>query len=276
MKFPKISLHNHTCFCDGKNTPEEMVLAAIEAGVETLGFSGHACTSFDPDGCMMLENTPQYRDEILRLREKYRDRIHILLGIERDFYSDPDDYPYDYVIGSVHYIVADDGAICTIDNGLDIVIRDVNEHFGGNIYRWTQRYYETLARVVEKTNCNIVGHFDLVQKYNGDGSLFNGELPAYRMAILDAMESLISKNVIFEINMGAVNRGYQKNPYPSPDILRWLAQHDAKIILSSDAHAKEDILRGFETAALYAKSCGVGGFTVPRNGKWVTVPIGQE
>lgn len=276
MKYPKISLHNHTCFCDGRNTPEEMILAAIEAGVETLGFSGHSCTSFDPDGCMTIEKTKAYREEILRLREKYSDRIRILLGIEQDYYSDPDDGSYDFIIGSVHDIIADDGAVCTIDNGLDLVLRDVKEHFGGNIYRWTQRYYETIARVVEKTNCKIVGHFDLVQKYNGDGSLFDGELPAYRMAVLEAMESLISKNVIFEINMGAVNRGYQKNPYPSPDILRWLAQHNAKIILSSDAHAKEDIMRGFETAALYAKSCGVGGFTVPKDGKWVTVPIGQE
>ena len=276
MNYPKISLHNHTCFCDGENTPEEMVLAAIEAGAETIGFSGHACTSFDLSYCMTRENTEKYREEILRLREQYRNRIRILLGIERDFYSDPDDYPYDYVIGSVHYIIADDGAICTIDESREIVLRDVKAHFGGNIYRWTQRYYETLAQVAEKTKCNIVGHFDLVRKYNGDGTLFDSDLPAYRLPVLDAMEALTHANVIFEINMGGINRSYGKVPYPSPDILRWLVLHDAKTIITSDAHRTKDILYGFENAAMYARSCGVGGFTVPRNGKWVTVPIGRE
>lgn len=276
VKFPKISLHNHTCYCDGENTPEEMVLAAIEAGVETIGFSGHSCTSFDLSYCMTRENTAKYREEILRLREKYRDRIQILLGIERDFYADPDDAPYDYVIGSVHYIIADDGAICAIDESREIVLRDVKEHFGGNIYRWTRRYYETLAQVVEKTNCNVVGHFDLVRKYNGDGTLFDSELPDYRLAVLDAMEALTETGVIFEINTSAMKAGGRRTPYPSPDILDWLARHGAKTIITSDAHRAGDILFGFEDAALYAKSCGIGGFTVPRNGKWVTVPIGRE
>lgn len=276
MDFPKISLHNHTCFCDGENTPEEMILAAIKAGVETIGFSGHSCTSFDLSYCMTRENTAKYREEILRLREKYRDRIRVLLGIERDFYADPDDDSYDYVIGSVHYIVADDGAICAIDESREMILRDVREHFGGNIYRWTQRYYETLAHVVEKTGCNIVGHFDLVRKFNGDGTLFDGDLPAYRLAVLSAMEALTGSDVIFEINTSAMKSDRRKVPYPSPDILDWLARHRARIIITSDAHRAEDILFGFEDAALYAKSCGVGGFTVPRNGKWITVPIGRE
>ncbi len=275
MKYPKISLHNHTCLCDGKDTPEEMVLAAIASGVETLGFSGHAFTSFDSSWCMSREDTERYRAEVLRLRDAYADRIQILLGIERDFYSDPDPYPYDYVIGSVHYIVADDGAICPIDESRARVEADVAAHFGGNVYLWAQRYYETLANVAEKTACNIIGHFDLVQKFNEDGTLLDPRDTRYRLATLNAMESLLQTGAVFEINTGAVSRGYRKTPYPAPDILAWLAQHGAKVIITADAHAKENILFGFEDAALYAKSCGVGGFTVPRNGRWKTVPLGR-
>ena len=275
MNYPKISLHNHTVFCDGADTPEAMVLAAIDAGVETLGFSGHACTSFDLSYCMTRENTEKYREIVSELREKYREKIHILLGIERDFYADPDDADYDFIIGSVHYIVADDGAICEIDGSRDQVLADVNAHFGGDVYRWTSRYYETLAQTVEKTKCNILGHFDLVQKFNADGTLFDPGVPAYRLAVLDAMEALTRAGVIFEINTGAIRDGYSKTPYPAPDILRWLAAHGAKTILTADAHRKEDLLGGFDSAALYAKNCGVGGFTVPCDGKWVTVPIGS-
>ena len=43
----KVNLHTHTCFCDGKNTPEEMVISAIEKGMDVLGFSGHSSSSFD-------------------------------------------------------------------------------------------------------------------------------------------------------------------------------------------------------------------------------------
>ena len=276
MKFPKITLHNHTTFCDGADTPEEMVKAAIAAGVETLGFSGHARTSFDLSYCMTAKNTEKYREIVLGLREKYREKIGILLGVERDFYADPDDAPYDFVIGSVHYIVADDGAICPVDESREQVLADVRDHFGGNVYRWTARYYETLALTAERTNCNILGHFDLVEKFNANGELFDPALPAYRLPVLDAMEALVKADVIFEINTSPLYRGSAADPYPAPDILRWIAAHGGKTIISADAHKKENILAEFEKAALYAKACGVGGFTVPRDGEWVKVPIGRE
>ena len=50
----RTDLHVHTTYCDGKNTPEEVVLSAIEKGVERLGFSGHAYTSFDESYCMSV------------------------------------------------------------------------------------------------------------------------------------------------------------------------------------------------------------------------------
>ena len=37
--------HTHTNLCDGRNTPEEMVLAAIARGMDCIGLSGHAMRS---------------------------------------------------------------------------------------------------------------------------------------------------------------------------------------------------------------------------------------
>ena len=54
-------LHVHTTYCDGKNTPEEMVLAAIDKGLVRLGFSGHAYQSFDQEPSMSIEGTAAYR-----------------------------------------------------------------------------------------------------------------------------------------------------------------------------------------------------------------------
>ncbi|MBQ9059553.1 MAG: PHP domain-containing protein [Firmicutes bacterium] len=103
--------HMHTNYCDGSNTAEEMVEAALAKGLAEMGISGHSHTAFDESYCMSIEETDQYRQEILALMEKYRDQISIRIGLEVDRYSDADTSPFDYTIGSVHYIrVPDPGA----------------------------------------------------------------------------------------------------------------------------------------------------------------------
>ena len=95
--------HTHTIFCDGKNTAEEMVLSAIENGFVSLGFSGHSFVYPDDGYTMKPEAEKAYIAEIRRLKEKYKDRIAIHLGLELDYYSHIDLTPYEYWIGSVHH-----------------------------------------------------------------------------------------------------------------------------------------------------------------------------
>ena len=91
----------------GAEGTEEMVLEAIRLGCPEIGFSGHSYTDFDETYCMSIEGTKQYNKCIRELAEKYRDRIHILLGVEQDYFSNAPTNGYDYVIGSVHYIKKD-------------------------------------------------------------------------------------------------------------------------------------------------------------------------
>ena len=91
----KADLHTHTSFCDGKNTAEEMILAAIGQGFSEYGFSEHGYTSFDTSYCLTEEKTEEYKREILRLKKKYKDKIKIYLGIELDDYSDIDISDFD-------------------------------------------------------------------------------------------------------------------------------------------------------------------------------------
>ena len=60
----KINLHSHTTYCDGKNTPEEMVLAAMDRGFDVFGFSGHSYTAFDESYCMSRAMTDAYEQEV--------------------------------------------------------------------------------------------------------------------------------------------------------------------------------------------------------------------
>ena len=102
-------LHVHTTYCDGKNTPEEMVLSAIEKGLDTLGFSVHSYMDFDLSYCIQKERIEDYKNEINALKEKYRDKIEILCGVELDYLSVMDVSGFDYKIGSVHYVKTCDG-----------------------------------------------------------------------------------------------------------------------------------------------------------------------
>ena len=68
--------HTHTTVCDGKNTPEETVLAALDGGFSALGFSSHGYTPFDLKYCM--HDTEAYISEISRLKEKHKGKIVII------------------------------------------------------------------------------------------------------------------------------------------------------------------------------------------------------
>lgn len=241
--------HTHSSFCDGKDEPEEIVREALRLGCPELGFTGHAHVSFD-DSCMTTEGTEAYKREIRRLREKYRAQIRILLGVEQDYFSDLPTDDYEYVIGSVHYVLKD-GRYLSVDESREAFLSHVEECYGGDFYAFAEAYYALVARVYEKTKCRIVGHFDLITKYNEDDVLFDTAHPRYRRAALAALDALADKPVLFEINTGAISRGCRRTPYPAPWILEELNARGAELILSSDCHRKEDLLFGLEPWRAY-------------------------
>ena len=201
--------HTHSTFCDGKDTPEEMVLEAIRLGCPEIGFSGHSYTDFDETYCMSIEGTKQYKKCIRELAEKYRDRIRILLGVEQETQK-----------------------------------KDVANHYGGDFYTYIEDYYALIGDIYSKTKCNIVGHFDLVTKFNEDGSLFDTNHPRYIAASDKALQKLLATPAIFEINTGAIARGYRKTPYPEKRLLDVILQSGKRVVRNSDCHNKDYLLCG--------------------------------
>lgn len=239
------NLHTHTVFCDGKDTPEELVKTAIAKGCDLIGFSGHSFTDIPDEDpfCMTRENTLLYRAEIQRLKEVYRGKIRILLGIEQDYDSEESTDGYDFVIGSVHY-VRKDGVYLPVDGSKDEVIRNVGKYYGGDFYAFAEDYFQSVGDVYRKTKCDIVGHFDLISKFNEDHDLFDPEHPRYRAAADAALERLIDTPAAFEVNYGAVARGYRTAPYPEERILKKLRAANKKILYTSDCHDRSLLLFG--------------------------------
>ena len=238
------NLHTHTVYCDGKDTPEELVQRAMELGMAAIGFSGHEYSPHDTDFCMSQEGTRSYIDDILRLREKYKDQITIYLGIERDYFGEIDEFPYDYVIDSLHY-VEKDGVLLPVDYTSEDMEQNVEKYFGGNYQAYVERYYQLLGDVVEKTNATIVGHFDLITKFNEDNRYFDEEADWYKEAALEALRKVAKHKPIFEINTGAMARGCRTKPYPADFLLEEIDRLGCQFVLSSDCHDKMNINHEF-------------------------------
>lgn len=242
-----INLHTHTCFCDGKDSPEELAEKAYALGFRALGFSGHAYSIYDRDFCMRKKETASYRSCVLDLKEKYRGKMKILLGIERDYFGEGDDDPYDYVIGSLHYVKAPGGSLLSVDASEEEMVAGVEKFFGGNYRNYVEAYYETAGDVTEKNGADIVGHFDLITKFNEGGKYFDESAGWYRKAALKALAKAARNKPVFEINTGAMARGFRTSPYPAAFLLAEIRRLGCPVILSSDCHDKEQLDFGFTT-----------------------------
>ena len=127
----------------------------------------------------------------------------------------------------------------------------IDRHFEGNSKAVAEAYFEEVGRI---KNADIVGHFDLISKFNEKGDIFRGA--DYMDAALFAMRKLAAANMIFEINTGAISRGYRTVPYPPENLLYELRKLEGRITVTGDAHDTSGIACGYEEAVYLAKQCG--------------------
>ena len=237
-------LHMHSVFSDGKHTPEEMVEEGIRKGLKRIGISDHSFVEMD-DSSMPLSRIEAYLQEMKRLKDKYAGTIEVSCGLERDYYSGID-HSYDYIIGSVHWIRMEDGHRLAVDWTPEKLEAGCKKYFAEDWYALTDAYYTLVADVVRKTECDLIGHFDLQTKFNEQKKWFDPCHPRYRSAWKKAADALLQTGKPFEINTGGISRGYRTDAYPSQEIRLYLRSRGGKMILSSDAHNKENIAFQFE------------------------------
>ena len=229
--------HTHTKFCDGKDSAEEIVKTAIEKGFNAIGFSGHGFTSFDQSYCMKDVN--EYIVEIKRLKEKYKDKIQVYLGIEEDCFEFVNRSDFDYLLGSSHYIKTPNG-ILPIDTGRD-QFNALIEAFNGDKLALANAYYESFTEYILTRKPDIVGHFDLITKYDEQNGLAFLNSPKYLALAEKYLLKALKSDCIFELNTGAIARGYRTTPYPALNLLLLMHKHGGKIMINTDCHNKENL-----------------------------------
>lgn len=249
------NLHTHSIYCDGKSSPEKMVKAAIEKGFSYLGFSGHGHTTFDSSYCMSRENEKKYFEEINSLKEKYKDKIQILCGIERDLFSDYFEHNYDYEIASVHYIRCGE-KLFDVDNTAQIQNQCIKEYFDNDPYAYAEEYY----RLVSQLKGSLIGHFDLLTKFDRNNEVFSPKEERYKKAALGALETLLEKKSVFEVNTGAMSRGYKDAPYPDVWILEEIKKRGGRVIITSDCHDAKHLDYAYEETEKLLANIGFTDF----------------
>lgn len=251
----KQNLHTHSLYCDGKDTIEDMAKAAIEKGFQILGFSGHGnCRNVD-NYSMDEENTAHYIQDVLAVKERYKNQIKIYLGIEEDVLGQRFDKSegYDYIIGSVHFVKAGNHYLA-VDESAQITQQLVDYY--GDFLTYAKSYFEEVKKIADRDEVDIVGHIDLLTKFNENEDFIAFNQPKYLKMAYECIDLLISKNKIFEVNTGAIARGQRQTPYPHHILLQYIYDHGGKICLNSDCHNKEMLDCFYDEAMNLIRKCG--------------------
>lgn len=271
--FPS-NLHGHTIYCDGKNKAEDYILAAIEKNFVSVGLSGHSYTAFDTEPCMSEKGTQEYLEEMRSLKERYKDKIEVYIGIEADFYTGYDkgtdkEMGLDFRIGSVHYIKdkVKDEYYC-VDNTPEILAYGIKNYDNGNERSFIEAYYDNIMEMVHTQKPDILGHLDLVRKFNKDRKYFDENTDWYNRKINHVLDEIAETDTIIEINTGGISRGWTETPYPSIPILKKILDRNIPITISSDVHAVENIDFYFKESIDMIKNIGFVKVKILKDGKF--------
>jgi histidinol-phosphatase (PHP family) len=239
-----IDIHNHTPLCNhATGTPEEFIKKAIKKGIDIYGFADHAPMEFDQKYRMGFEDMPKYENEINTLKEKYKNKIKILLGYEVDFTPYVDKRvlgrKVDFLIGSVHFL----------NNwGFDNpeFIKEWEKRDIDDVYK---EYFSKIKEMAESKLFDIVGHLDLVKVF--------GFIPKKNIKDLakEAIKTIKKSDMAVEINTSGLRKKVNEI-YPSVELLKIIKDEGIDITFSSDAHKTQDVGYKITQAVELAKKIG--------------------
>ena len=263
--------HTHCNFCDGSSTPEEVVLSALNKGFAAIGFSCHGGFASLKEMKYKKIDLDAYRKEIARLQEKYKKDIQIYCGIEEDDISWIERDRYRYMIGSVHYF-AKDGKYLSID-GSDTHFVNCLKAFGGDPLTLAENYYRIFCDYIALRKPDIVGHFDLITKFEEKMPVGLMDDPAYCRLAERYLTEAVKSGSIFEINTGAISRDWRTVAYPQENLLYVLKKLDAPIMVNADSHHADTIDCFFEETKAMLREIGFRKSVVLYNDEFQKVDL---
>jgi len=250
----KFDLHTHHERCGhAKGDIRSYIEAAIEAGLAVIGISDHSPyfgseqDHAHPQIAMAKSEFPNYVAEVLRLKEQYRGKIEVLLGVESDFFPEHAElyrniyrqYPFDYIIGSVHH----SGGVSIFNRNRWKGLSDEQQ------IEQKEIYYDLIRRSAESGMFQILGHIDAMKGYYPAFS----QIPT--KAVDDTLRVIGQHGIAIEVNTSGKTKdcgGW----YPSDDILERALHYGVEVTFGSDAHVPERVGDEWEQVRRRLKEIG--------------------
>lgn len=188
---------------------------------------------------VMTESMDDFVMAIGKAKDKWRQHgVELRLGIEADYFVGGEEeltallqgYPWDYVIGSVHFI---DGW------GFD---NPQTEHLFKKMdqsilqMKYTQ-FYTTVVQMIQSNMFDFVAHLDNFKVFN-----YHVQDEAFNLLWYEQIaQALVSTQTATEINAGLYYRYPVKEMCPGPLFLQVLVKRGVEFTVSSDAHFPDDL-----------------------------------
>lgn len=261
--------HIHSKFSgDSVENPENTVKKAISLALKRICFTDHQDFDYIYDDIDFNLDVSQYFKCLLELKENYKDKIKILIGVETGvepylaerLNSFVNANPFDFVIGSSHLVNRQDPYYPEYFQG-----RTDKEAF--------EEYFESvLENIKVYDNFDVYGHLDYVVRYSKNKDK-NYSYKAFADYIDEILKQLIAKGKGIEINSAAYRYGLN-NPNPVPEAVKRYKELGGEIItIGSDAHKTDDVASDFDKIYNVLVNSGFKYYTVFENRKPEFVPI---
>jgi histidinol-phosphatase (PHP family) len=257
-----VDYHTHHERCGhAVGTLEEYVQAALQKGLKEIGLSDHQPIlhiqneKIIPGSAMPYEELPRYVEEALELKAKYQGLIDIKVGLEADWIEGYEEtvknllaqYPFDYVIGSVHFLGDWD-----ITNSAELAGWDTRD--AGEV---CAEYFRQVRLAAKSGLFDTLGHIDVIKRF--------GHIPSdlYEHLLEETVLAIRDAGVCVEVNASGLRYPCAEQ-FPSRKLLHMLHAHNVPLTVGSDAHQPKFVAEGLDTVYELLRQVGytqIHGFT---------------
>lgn len=269
-----IDYHTHHARCGHAiGQLEDYVLRGIEIGLTQLGLSDHMPlihvdpATYLPEMAMPMDELPRYVEECLMLKEKYKDQIDIRVGLEGDFIEGYEEtierivtgYPWDYVIGSVHFLGTWD-----ISDA-----RQLAGWEGKNKYKVYEQYYDAVQKAARSRLYDFLGHIDVIKRFN--------MRPDEDVTALEdeTLNVIAASGMAIEVNASGLRMPCEEL-FPGPRMIRRAFDLGIPLTVGSDAHRPDRLSQYLDQAYAAVRQAGYTQLATFERRQRKLMDIGEE
>lgn len=254
-----IDYHLHVIAHGDRPMTVDNILAYLEVaksrGLRQMGITEHDRYLDDIDLAAFQEAREKYQDVELRLGIE----IDFVPGAEERMDRDASALPYDYIIGSVHRVDNEE-----VDHPQH---QDIYEKW--ETYDLYEAYYENVRKAVLSGRFEVLGHPDLIKIFR--------HFPDRDITPIleETADAVAESDVVVDVNAAGLRKPIGEI-YPSRDLLEMFHRRDVPIILSSDAHAPDQVAAGYEKSLKLVHDVGYREVVTFKDRERGTLPLRPE